>query len=534
MVVVAAATGCVATSSERPSRGTCLAATSAGSVQGLDRGSSCAFTGIPFAAPPSGELRWKPPQPARTWAPATLDATRESAACPFGGAGATARGSEDCLTLNIWTPNPSPAAPAPVIVWFHAGAFVAGSASMPASNGQRLAEQTGAIVVAPNYRLGPFGFLAHRALTAENPAHPSSGNYGLLDQRAALSWVRDHIAAFAGNPDSVTIAGQSAGAHSVSLHLISPEGSRTFHRAIMQSGFASTRWRTLAEAEADGDAFAAAVGCGAGTLSCLRSKTRDQVLLALPSGPQQFAETARMSWGPVVDGVTIPDQPRRLYEKGAFLRVPIIVGTTRDEAWDYVDRSFPAGLSPAVYNATVEGEFGLDEAAAILRMYPDGDFASPKQALARLTSDVEAVCEARRVARLVERTGTPVYVYSFEREPATGSPGVVVHGRDTNFVFGNNFDRQPYVLNTTDRLLSDAMSAFWTNFAAIGDPNGGRRTPIAWSRYTRHREEDGAPFTHLVLNWPLQEGRHLREKECDFWLPSFLRSVVGSVPASHP
>jgi para-nitrobenzyl esterase len=241
-----------------------------------------------------------------------------------------------------------------------------------------------------------------------------------------------------------------------------------------------------------------------------------------------------MTWGPVVDGATIPEQPRRLYEQGAFLRVPIIVGTTRDQGWDYVDRSFPAGLSPAVYDATVESEFGIDDTPAILRMYPAGDFASPKQALARLTSDVEGVCEARRVARLVERTGTPVYVYSFEREPTNGGPGVVVHGRDTNFVFGNNFDRPPYVLNTTDRALSDAMSAFWSNFAATGDPNDGRPTPIAWSQYRRYREEKSALSTYLVLDWPLRASARLREKQCDFWLPSFLRSVVGSVPASHP
>ena len=509
--------------------------TVAGEVRGVDRRASCAFLGIPFAAPPVGDLRWKPPQPARRWAPATLDATRAPAACPSVGPGTTTHGSEDCLTLNIWTPNPAPAAPAPVIVWFHAGAFVAGSANMPASNGQKLTERTGAIVVAPNYRLGPFGFLGHRALTEENPSNQSSANYGLLDQRAAMAWVRDHIAAFGGKPQNVTIAGQSSGAHSVSLHVVSPKSAGYFDRAIMQSGFASTRWRTLAEAEFQGDELAPALGCTdpSQVLRCLRAKTREEVLLALPSGQQQFAETGRTQWGPVVDGLDIPNQPRSLYEKESFARVPMIVGTTRDEGWDYVDRSFPAGLSAAVYAATVEGEFGSDDVPAILAAYPASGFESAKHALARMTGDVEAVCEARRVAHLIERTGTAVYLYLFEREPAIAASRLAFHGRDTNFVFGNNFDRAPYVLNAADLALSDAMSAHWTRFAASGNPNGDARVAIDWPIYTR-RGRDGDSNRYMVLDWPIREGTRLREQPCDFWEPHFLRSVVGSVPASHP
>ena len=197
------------------------------------------------------------------------------------------QGNEDCLKLNIWTPDPAPVSPAPVIVSIHTGAFMAASANIADSNGRKLAERTGAIVVAANYRLGPFGFLGHSALTAEDPGYRSSGNYGFLDQRAALAWVRDHIAAFGGDPNNVTIAGQSAGGNSVSLHVVSPGSAGYFDRAIMQSGYASTRWPTLADAEALGHDFAAAVGCTdpSQVLACMRSKPRAEVLLAFCQRP---------------------------------------------------------------------------------------------------------------------------------------------------------------------------------------------------------------------------------------------------------
>ena len=537
----------------------CLVTTVNGGVQGVDNGSSCAFLGIPFAAPPVGNLRWRPPQPATPWAPATLTATAPGLNCPSINppGSSTTQGSEDCLKLNVWTPDPAPASPAPVIVSIHTGAFMAASANIPDSNGRKLVEQTGAIVVAANYRLGPFGFLGHSALTAEDPGYRSSGNYGFLDQRAALAWVRDHIAAFGGDPNNVTIAGQSAGGNSVSMHVVSPGSAGYFTRAIMQSGYASTRWPTLADAEALGHDFAAAMGCTevSQVVTCMRAKTRAEVLLAFANGQQEFAETARVPWGPVVDGLDIPDQPRRLYEDGTFSRVPLIIGATRDEGWIYVDRSFPTGLTEEQYETAVATEFGVTDAPAILARYPAADFASPKLALSRLTGDVEMVCEARRVARLVERTRTPVYFYSFEREADAVVEDLVIHGLDRNFVYGNNFGPPSnYVLNADDLSLFGAISGYWTRFAASGNPNGGRRD----RRHRSHDRDDDCDGDHgaghdgavywpafkhpgrgageyIVLDVPVREGKRLRAEQCDFWEPFFLRSIAnGSVPAAHP
>ena len=172
-------------------------------------------------------------------------------------AGTGPQGREDCLKLNIWAPSPAAGAAVPVIVWLHPGSFFAASANLAAQNGERLAEETGTIIVAPNYRLGPFGFLAHEALRSDDPSYPTAGNYGLLDQRLALEWVREHIADFGGDPTRITVAGQSAGALSVSLHLVAPGSWGLFDRAILQGGAASYRWRTRVDGASQGEAFAA-------------------------------------------------------------------------------------------------------------------------------------------------------------------------------------------------------------------------------------------------------------------------------------
>ena len=537
VLLCAAANGAVRTVDAQA--GSCFATTVSGDVQGIDRGGSCAFLGIPFAAPPTDSRRWERPQPAQPWGPLTLNATVAPPLCAqLNVATALPSGSENCLQLNVWTPNPLPTSGASVIVWFHPGSFVNASANFAPQNGEKLATLTGAIVVAPNYRLGPFGYLRHAALAGEDSA---AGNYGFLDQRAALVWVRDHIGAFGGDPGNVTIAGQSAGAHSVSLHLVSPGSHGLFHRAIMQSGFATYQWRTATEAESQGEELAATLACtdsdAALRLACLRSKTRDQILLADPPALfEQFSETGRAQWTPVVDGFEIPDQPRFLYEQGAFNHVPILLGATRDEGWTFVQRSFPAGLTTEQYEAAIATEYGID-APAILAKYHVGDFASPRDALARIVGDVEYTCEARRLARLVERTRTPVFLYSFDYEVDPVVLDRVVHGLDVNFVFGNNFSPPlfvSYALNLTDRALSQTIAGYWSRFAGTGNPNTDDPAVVHWPAFTRPNGAGRGVDKHLLFDVSIHEGPRLREAQCDFWEPYFFRSASGSVSAATP
>jgi para-nitrobenzyl esterase len=513
----------------------CVATTPSGRVRGVLQGGACAYLGIPYAAPPVGSLRWRPPEPRVPWAPALLDAVSPPPACaqitvspvdPVGAPG----GNENCLMLNMWTPAQRPPARMPVLVWLHPGSFYAASANLAASNGARLAQDEQMIVVAPNYRLGPFGFLAHAALTLEDPTYRSSGNYGLLDQRAALVWIRDHIAAFGGDPRNVTIAGTSAGGHSVSLHLLSPRSAGLFHRGIMQSGTASFRWPDAAEAEAQGERFAQVLGCPdvRSAATCLRSKNRDEVLRALPIGLQQFVETGQ--WSPVVDGLELPDQPRELYRRGRFSRVPLIIGVQKDEGWPFADRSFPTGLSASDYAAAVTHEFGSDS-RAILEQYPATRYASPKDALARLTGDAEYVCEARRVARLVQQAGVSVYSYSFEYAVENVAPGRAIHGLETNFLFGNNFGAPSnHVLTAADLVLFRAMSGYWRRFAETGNPNS-LPEAIRWPTFRLDRY----PLLsdrYLVLDDIIKEANRLHDRECNFWDRFYFRSVIGPVPAS--
>lgn len=513
----------------------CLVSTAAGDIQGQDRGASCAFLGIPFAAPPVGTLRWRPPQPA-TWTGA-LDATTAPAGCPAINPAGVAVGNEDCLKLNIWVRDPLPLAPAPVIVWLHTGAFTSASSTFPSHNGQRLAEETGAIVVAPNYRLGPLGFLAHPALGAEDAAHPVSGNYGLLDQRAALEWVRDNIAAFGGDPGRVTLTGTSAGGQSVGLHLVSPGSAGLFSRAAIHSAYPTVREATLDEAMAVGDTFARALGCTdpSTVLSCMRARTPVEILRAVPAASEQVVEPAGVAWRPVVDGVEIPDQPRTLFETGAFNRVPTIAGTTRDEGWVFVIRSFASGVTPAQYETWVQSEFGSD-ASRVLSAYPLADYSSPADAMGRLVGDAQFACETRRLARAVEQTGTPMYVYSYEHEIDALSPDRVIHGVESNILFGNAYVPPifaPHALDATDLALHAAMAGYWSRFAATGNPNTDDDTVVHWPAFKHPTSGDGrGSDKHLVLAPFIREDKRLRESSCDFWEPLFLRSLTGAVPAS--
>lgn len=517
----------------------CLVTTVGGDVQGTDNGASCTFLGVPFAAPPIGALRWTPPQPVPPWSPSVLPATTPLPSCPTLFTGSPS-GSEDCLKLNLWVSDPPPTQPAPVIVWLHTGGFSAASANFASHNGRRLAETQGVIVVAPNYRHGPFGFLAHAALANEDPAHASTGNYGLLDQRAALEWVRDNIAHFGGDPWNVTIAGTSAGGQSVGLQLVSPGSAPYFHRAIVQSAFPTLRMPTRSEAEAQGQEFAARLGCTdpSTVLPCLRLKTRNDVLIAGNQAMEQVVEQPnRVNWRPIVDGLVIPDQPRTLLERHAFNHVPLIVGSNRDEGWgNYITRSFPMGVSDTQYEAWVSAEFG-DDAADVLAAYPSGAYSSPMEAMARVVGEGQFTCEARRLARLVQGTGKPVFLYSYEYEIDDLSVDHVIHGVESNIIFGNNYIPPQYAnhpLTPSDDALFEAMSEYWATFAASGNPNREPSHLVRWPAFTRPTEFGAGPDLSLIFDATIRGAQRPREANCDFWEPRFLRPMTLDVPASTP
>jgi para-nitrobenzyl esterase len=522
----------------------CYVTLPGGDVRGQEFGASCAFLGVPYAASTAGNNRWRPPQPRASWAPVVIEARTGVPSCPQL-QGPLPTGTEDCLFLNIWTRDLQPSEPAPVIVWFPTGGFTNASANFAGTNGRRLAEGTGTVVVSPNYRLGPLGFLAHRALAAENPSHPSSGNYGLLDQQAALRWVQDNIARFGGDPNKVTIAGTSAGGTSVAMQLVSPGSAGLYNRAIIQSAhLATTRLTTHDQSLLLGDAWANAIGCTdpQQVLACMRTKTLNQVLTAMPVGTLQVvAPPNRVYWEPIVDRIVIPDQPRVLFEQGVFEHVPTIVGTNRDEGWGsftsaFITQSFPLGVSLAQYEAWAINEFGPN-ASGVLAMYPASDFESPAAAMARVVGDAQFVCEARRGARAIERTRTPTYLYSYEYEIVDLSLDRVLHGVESNILFGNDylpplFPRHP--LTAADELLHAAMSGYWTRFAATGNPNSDDDEVVHWPAFKHPTGPGRGSDKYLVLDSVIREAQRLREAQCDFFEPLFLRSILGGLPAATP
>jgi para-nitrobenzyl esterase len=448
--------------------------------------------------------------------------------------------------MNIWTPNPAPQN-APVIVWLHTGAFVAASANFGGSNGRKLAEETGVIVVAPNYRLGPLGFLAHTALEAEDPSRPSTGNYGLLDQRAALKWVRDNIAQFGGDPNNITLAGTSAGGQSVGLHMVMPGSWGLFQRAAIQSAYPTSAWSTRAEAVAQGDVFATRLGCTdpAQVLTCMRGALLSQVLSALPIAPQQIAEVPNTAyWEPIIDGLELRDQPRFLFEQGEFAYVPTIIGVVRDEGWgNFVRRTFPAGVTLAEYEQWVATEFGND-AASVLALYPAANFASPEEALARVLGDGQFTCEARRLADLIadgglrgrgpheehdtgKRVKSPVFLFSYDYVIPDLSATHVVHGSESNIIFGNSYasvNLPPHTLTAADLALHVVLGGYWTRFAATGDPND----PAApWPVYSKNHE------AHTIFDTTITSAENLGGGVCEFWSGLFFRSFLTALPASQ-
>ncbi len=441
-----------------------------GWVRGVTSGGLTVYKGIPFAKPPVGPLRWRPPQPAGSWS-GTLQADHFGPPC-MQGAGWGTQGrqpSEDCLYLNVWTPAKSANAALPVMVWIYGGGFSAGSTAVPVFSGENLARH-GVVVVTVSYRVGPLGFLALPALSAESKHHVS-GNYGLLDQIASLRWVRRNIRAFGGDPHRVTIFGESAGAISVSMLAASPLAHGLFQGAISESGgsfgpprtppTAGENVQTLANAEREGTAFERRVG--ASSLAQLRR---------LPASTLQRAQRGPIEFWPVLDGWVIPGDQYKLYQQGRYNDTPVLIGTNSDEG-----ALFGTPPSRLVYERMVRRRFG-PFADRVLRAYP-ATAGQWRQSSMDLMRDAGFAWQTWAWARLQARTGkSRVYLYYFDHVPPrpANSPWKnaigAVHSEEIMYVFEHLDQPPPLPWTKADRLLAHDMAVYWTNFAKQGNPNG--------------------------------------------------------------
>lgn len=470
-----------------------LVMTEYGLVQGVAEGDLAIYRGIPFAAPPLGDLRWRPPQPATPWD--GVRPTTEFAPDPFQGDG-SGNVSEDCLYLNIWTPARSPDEMLPVLVWIYGGGFSFGSTSTPVHNGEHLARK-GVVLVSINYRVGSLGFLAHPELSAES-AKQVSGNYGLLDQIAGLKWVQRNIAAFGGDPDQVTVFGESCGGISISMLCASPEAAGLFRGAISQSGgsFGPSRKTTypgenmhlLADAEQAGVAYAQSAG--ADSIAALRE---------LPPGqlPGSFGSGA--AW-PIVDGWIIPDDQFLIYESGNYNDVDILVGTNSDEGL-----SFSRDKNAEEYIANVHKRYGPYADKLLAAYPPDGDRVG--RSARNLMRDAAFGWHTWTWARLQARTGdSRVFLYHFDQhaEHAPDSPAAdhgMPHGVDVPYVF-QTLDPEDPNLTAGDRDISETVATYWTNFAKRGDPNG-PGVP-AWPEFT-HKSPQAMHFHDTATTGPVPD-----------------------------
>jgi para-nitrobenzyl esterase len=450
-----------------------------------------AFRGLPYAAPPVGNLRWRAPRRPASWT-GVRDATQFAPSCPQAGSPflPPAPFSEDCLYLNVSTPTLRHNAHRPVLVWIHGGGLTEDSGRN--YDPTKLAAD-GIVVVTINYRLGALGFLAHPAL-ARRPGGPS-GNYGLMDQQAALRWVQHNIARFGGDPHNVTIAGESAGGLSVLAHLVSHRSRGLFQRAIIQSGAFALEQQPLAAAEAAGEAFAASMGCTDQTAACLRGLSVDKLVVPGAAIPG------------VIDGRVLKESVGTALAKGHFAHVPILNGVNHDEERIFVMIGFPVSggrnVKVAVpvtadnYQSDIATAFAAspDRAAAIAAEYPLAAYANPGAAFSALVGDANFVCPALQVDRLTSAR-VPTFAYQFNDDstphrftPPGFLPAVATHGDELQYLFDLPNAPVPGAFNTDQEALAASMRSAWANFAASGDPSS---PSLTWPAF------DSAPGTQVM------------------------------------
>jgi para-nitrobenzyl esterase len=493
-----------------------------GPVQGDMVGGSRRFLKIPYAKPPSGDLRWKAPVKPDAWTTVRHE-TDFSSSCPqnMNSQGPMST-DEDCLYLNVWAPQPAPSK-APVMVWFHGGGNFAGSTRdlVPTTqqlwyDGQFFAAKRGVVLVTANYRLGPFGFFSHMQLAGE---HSPLGNQGLLDQRMVLQWVQENIAAFGGDKDNVTIFGESAGSADVCYHVASPGDAGLFQHAISESGGCTTSLNggkdpTAAQAASGVALFAKAMGCDTATdqLACLRGKSASDILAnaMMPNPMTATPMMAQYSFAIVVDGAGgfLPDQARTLFDNGQINKVSYILGSNNDEGKLFI-LGAPTVTSQADYMTQLQARFP-NNADQVAMEYPASNFGGDyNAALATAIGDSGLICGTHDTARRAAKAGLKVFMYNFNMPWAIDPSALgASHASEISHVFGD-----PYHPSADDTTVSDAMNGFWAQFAKAGDPNasGGAHMWPAFAPDANDNDE------RIQFDAGFEVIMDFRKAQCEFW-----------------
>lgn len=502
-----------------------LVATDRGYAIGVQDYGVWSWRGIPYAAPPVGDLRWRAPEPAECWGGAPRFDTF-GPKCPqlsiTGPNSTEAIGDEDCLTVNVWSPVEGNDGDArPVMVFIHGGANIVGSSSEPLLgqegryiyDGRHLAARGDAVVVTFNYRLGMLGFLSTPELDVES-GRGASGNYGLMDQVAALRWVQTNISAFGGDPGRVMVFGESAGALNTCMMVATPLAEGLFHSALMQSGGCPDTPKAAIQATSSEAAELAGCGDVEGQAACLRAVNALDLVEAAPGnvGVGPSANTSDLSWGPNTDGYVLPQGPLDMIASGAHNDVPLVVGSNADEM-----------ASPALNRVTIEDEaqyistvelvgaaFGDDAPDRILEVYPASDYPTPNDAWVQVLTDAWFTCSARSIARTVaDAQQAPVYRYFYTHRPQTrDGEGRATHGIELLYVFRTLEDIPFYYPPATDARVADTLMDAWLSFAATGSP---KTDATDWPEYDR------ATDPVQILSDPPEATQDVRGVKCDLW-----------------
>ncbi|XP_048830035.1 cAMP-regulated D2 protein isoform X2 [Brienomyrus brachyistius] len=505
-----------------------------GAMQGLLTDMVYIFYGIPYADPPVGGLRWKPPSPVTSWK-GLYDATFPRAACMQSCVGlCTTKVSEDCLYLNIFVPldvdfSKPPVKPLPVMVWIHGGDFVAGSASNSLYDGRFISNFTHTVVVSVEYRLGAFGFL----VSGQDPKSAAVGNYGILDQQAALLWIQQNIAVFGGNPNNVTIFGESAGAQSVSLHLMMQSSQPLFRQAVVQSMPFTIPLKNRREALWLGKEFAKVANCSINDIACLLCLSPQAVLTAQKIAGSNMVNPFHLlemfqTWGPFIDGVLIKEQSITAFQKGDWQKEkPVLFGTTSEEGVVFIYGVFTYPVSElecVFYVTAIFKQHALKILQEYLPLYKDADM---RTMMSQIVTDYVFLCPSRKSARDSAQMGSAVWMYIFDHVASDLRvwDGLafcfehVCHGAEVPFLF----DSGPvanFTLSPAEKLLAGSILCYWGTFARGANPSSPvaqsafcrQQSPVRWPRYTAEND-------WLMMNLTLSSHAQTspRDHICDFW-----------------